>query len=144
MTELARFFNGACVSIYPESTMVRGNVRDPLGIGTSADHRKCGRTRNQSHFRSSGESHQTCRRSSCLLPKRFSKAVSSFVSFHWRAMQAGICFLVSIEWWSSPVRLVTSIIAGWRELASGRSWWSLAPLAVARFGVVGRTDARKA
>jgi len=42
-------------------------------------------------------------------------------------MQAGICFLVSIEWWSSPVRLITSIIAGWRELASGRSWWSLAP-----------------
>ena len=52
-------------------------------------------------------------------------------------MQAGICFLVSIEWWSSPVRLITSIIAGWRELASGRAWWSLAPLAVARFGVVG-------
>ena len=52
-------------------------------------------------------------------------------------MQAGICFLVSIEWWSSPARLITSIIAGWRDLASGRAWWSLAPLAVARFGVVG-------
>src|SRR5262249_47479296 len=26
-----------------------------------------------------------------------------------------------------PVRLITSIIAGWHELASGRSWWSLAP-----------------
>jgi hypothetical protein len=58
-------------------------------------------------------------------------------------MQAGICFLVSIEWWSSPVRLIASIIAGWRELASGRSWWSLAPLAVARFGVVGPTRARR-
>ena len=74
----------------------------------------------------------------CVLPKRRSKGVASFVLSHWRAKQAWICFLVSIEWRSSPVRLITSIIAGWRELVSGRSWWSLAPLAVARFGVVGR------
>jgi hypothetical protein len=45
-----------------------------------------------------GESHQTCRRSSRLLPKRFSKGVSSFVSFHRRAEQASIWFPVSIEW----------------------------------------------
>jgi hypothetical protein len=56
-----------------------------------------------------------------LLPKRLSKGISSFVSSHWRAKQAWICFLVSIEWRSSHVRLIASIIVGWHELASGRS-----------------------
>jgi hypothetical protein len=43
-------------------------------------------------------------------------------------MQAVICFLDSIKWWSSPVRLITSIIAGWRELALGRAGGRLLPL----------------
>ena len=57
------------------------------------------------------ESQQSCRRSSCPLPKR-SKGVSSFVSPHWRPKPAWIWFLVSIEWRSSPASSITSIVAG--------------------------------
>ena len=45
-----------------------------------------------------------------------------FVSSHWRAKQAGIGFLVSIEWWNLPCRAdPSSSLAGWRELGSGGS-----------------------
>jgi hypothetical protein len=96
----------------------------------------------QRRFRSSGESHPTYRRSSCLLPKRFSQGVPSFVSSHQRAKQAWIWFPVSIEWRSPSVGLIPSIIAGRRELAWGR-WRSLArPGCGARR--CRRTDAAKA
>jgi hypothetical protein len=50
--------------------------------------------------------------SSCLIPKRFSQGVSSFVSSRWRAKQALIWFPVSIEWRSSAATLIASSIAG--------------------------------
>ena len=66
------------------------------------------------------------------------EASSSFVSSHWRAKQAWIWFPVSIEWRSSPARLIASSIAGRHEPA----WVSSLAVACSpwqwrTFGVVG-------
>ena len=75
----------------------------------------------ESQFRSSGESHQTCRRSSCLLPKRFFKAFRPLSRPTGEPSWHGSGSLVSIEWRSSPARLITSIVAGRHEPAWRRS-----------------------